>query len=411
MSIKALIILDNPQRDIFGVSSLSEELTRLGATVYVTGLLTAPIDFFSINPDVVFHTYVRKNNYLFLHKIHQTGSLNFVVESEGIVGKSIDDYFDFVNQNLDFEIIDGYFTWGHKQKDILIKHYPKFLNKIFCYGNPRFDEFRDAKDIIFDNKSVLINTNFPIVDPKFSKNNIDEIRKNSFVGHNKDKLEKIFLSSVKLRSDLCNTILRLSKDFAFVDFTLRPHPFEKSDFYVDFFSDHKNVTVKSDGTSIQALCKSNLLIQLNCTTAMEAHLLGIPVLMPDYLNHDNLRYLASELFSKKVFSYDELKQNIENFLHDKYIRNRNIHSDDFLFIGDLSSSYYIANIVFGFSLKRSKRFDKILNYWILRFFRYKLDFNYRNRIELKNYRKILEFDNFKIYRSITSSNSLFIFKK
>lgn len=408
--MKVLIILDNPQRDVYGVSSLSKEFLNIGYNVYVTGLLTASIDFLVVKPNIVIHTYLRKNNLKFLSMIKKCGCLNFVIESEGIVGNSVEDYFKFVSQCAHFEIIDGYFTWGQKQRNFLIEKYPFFAKKIHCYGNPRFDEFRSFDGCISAHNNILINTNFPIVDPKFSDANKTEIKRNVDVGHDKIFMEGVFKSSEILRNRLCILVSDLSNFFPNLCFTLRPHPFEKSEYYDAFFAQHENVKINTDGTSIEALAKTSILIQLNCTTSMEAYLLGIPVLMPDYINFDNLRYLASEKFSKKIFNYSDMQKEISLILNSSKSKKQLHKSNEYLFIGDKTSSYYIVKCISDMRQDFSIKYFKYIFYFLLRFIRYRTSYKFRRLVELKNYKSLVSMKGFVRIKYTFSSDFLFSVK-
>jgi surface carbohydrate biosynthesis protein len=408
--VRVLIILDNPQRDVYGVFSLSREFQNIGFEVFVSGLLTAPIDFFLVKPDIVIHTYLRKNNLEFLSMIKNCGCLNIVIESEGIVGKSIDDYLKFVSNCASFDIIDAYFTWGKKQQFCLIENYPSFADKIYCFGNPRFDEFRVFVRDTIPEKTILINTNFPIVDPKFTNLRKSEVQRNVDVGHDLKIMEEVYNSSLIVKVRLCKLVSDLSILFPDFLFIVRPHPFESSHYYDSYFEEHLNVQINTEGTSIEALKKVAILIQLNCTTSMEAYLLGIPVLMPDYLNFDNLRYLASEKFSKKIYSFTDLKTEISEILGSANIKQQLLTANDYLFIGEESSSHYIVNCISGLIEKSNLCFIKYFSYYLVRFIRSRLSFKFRKNVQLKQYNSLSDIKGFERISSSFSSGFLFGFK-
>lgn len=411
--MKILIIFDNPKRDQVGVINLSKELTKRGNEVFVTGLLTANVDVFYVRPDVVIHTYLRRNNLNFISKLAKSGVLNVVIESEGIVGEDIEGYLEFVSKCPRFEFISRYYCWGERQLEVLTTKFNNYSFLFKALGNPRFDElFLNSINNSFlkvrknEPEYILVNTNFPNINPRFNHSASAEIRANVSVGHDLHVLLKKKEAAERVQDKLCTTIEKLSIELPNVQIVLRPHPFEDSEYYFLRFKNIDNIKVRSNGSSIAAIAKAGCLIQLNCTTALEATLLGVPVFMPDYFNEDILRYQASEYYSYKILSFEDLCLRIRDVFEGCCDQVEVIKSP-LLTLPLVGSSSAIAIDISSLSSKGNFRVLIYSVYFILRFFRLKCFRSFGRKVVEKEYSSILSEKGFSKVNNIFTSDFLF----
>jgi hypothetical protein len=72
-------------------------------------------------------------------------------------------------------------------------------------------------------------------------------------------------------------------------FVLRPHPFEDSEGYRRLFEEYSNLTVDDAGEVFPVLSAAQAVVQVNCSTAIEATMLRRVPLSPEYVNNDVMR--------------------------------------------------------------------------------------------------------------------------
>lgn len=405
--MRVLIVFDNPRRDQVGVINLARELSVLGHEVFISGLLSASIDAFYVEPHVVIHTYLRRNNVLFHKRLANSGAHNVVIESEGIVGKDMDEYLNFISKCPKFEFLTRYFCWGESQVESLTLRYPNYRSLFRAMGNPRFDEIVVSSPIRHKRGYVLVNTNFPIINPKFNESFSAEYKANRIVGHDVDVLLQKKRASLRVREGLCIAVEKLAALMPTTQFVLRPHPFESAEYYFFRFKNISNIVIETEGSSITVISKSSCLIQVNCTTALEASMLGIPVFMPDYFNEEILRYQASEVYSLKVFSFDDLHDRIEEILNERAKYPRVLKSP-LLELPVEGSAKIISSDISLISPEGSFRTSGYFFYFLIRLLRLMLFRSIRIRILSKGYDALLVDE--KIIKVKSKCSSGFLFK-
>ena len=160
--------------------------------------------------------------------IHQLGKRNIVYDSEGCPGPNglwLEKVFKKSFNYLKF--VDHYLFWGKAQEDNIRKNFD-IPFKTSVVGYLRIHEKKMSAN---NNKSILINTNFAYVSPKFnlsSKEKI-QIQKLGFVGENEAKNK--FQSTLKRKKIFIETVERLVNLNPNKNFILRPHPFEDTKDY------------------------------------------------------------------------------------------------------------------------------------------------------------------------------------
>ena len=178
--------------------------------------------------------------------------------------------------------IDLFFTWGEKQKKILIENTSIPDKKIIVSGHPRFDlckpkfkEFRSAllksrTDI--KNKYILINSTFTAANTFLSfdeeiKLRIDE-RGDGSIDVNYER--QLYDYRKLLINYFYEVIKEINKIYPNLTIIFRPHPGENANYYKELFEKFKNVIVTGDGSAQEWISKSCMVLHHDCTTAIEA---------------------------------------------------------------------------------------------------------------------------------------------
>jgi surface carbohydrate biosynthesis protein len=208
-------------------------------------------------------------------------------DEEGLLPYPDEIYFERRVSPETLARISNLFAWGPDDA-ARFRRYPDFDGTaIHVTGNPRVDLLRPelrawyADDVnrLRDRFGdfILINTNFGAVNHRVSSlvlENQAQVKQpdadsyHSLITHHKAELFSHFKEIVP----------KLSCAFPDVSIVVRPHPVENSQPWIDAAASCSNVHVGHEGNVIPWLLAAKVLVQNNCTTAVEASVLGQPVI-------------------------------------------------------------------------------------------------------------------------------------
>lgn len=334
--MKIGLILDNPKRDLDGLILLSYQLVKFGHTVSIVPLYDQGYDIPLLGLDLIVVNYVRSNNFQLLQKYKKMGIYICVMDTEGGVLPEIGNgsaefwakYFNSIGGN---KVVDKYFFWGRGLYSAFHLYGGLSPEQLSVTGCPRFDLCNSKWRPALGNTEtlhILINLNFPSINPwwgsvsyyegtdEFIFNSAEEeIAKIAEIG-NTDVASAAPLENARkmVFKRYLNTIRELAKLNSEKKFVLRPHPFENNDIYRIYFLGMPNVYVDSNDEVTRVINKSSLILNLNCSTSVEARLLDkLPVSL-EFLNSDALRYnvnLPSRI-SIQAKGFDELNELVKS---------------------------------------------------------------------------------------------------
>jgi surface carbohydrate biosynthesis protein len=201
--------------------------------------------------------------------------------------------------------LDLIFAQGDHQRTLLEDLWPELKDKIAVVGNPRADLLRYAAgDIPSDTTEylrerhgpfVLFNSNLACINPK-----VDDIygffELCVHVGvadpGNAEQIQRLYEGFLWERANfkaLTTLALKLAEDG--VNVILRPHPSEYEGIWHDQMAGIPGITVTHEGSQLDWLKASSLMVHSGCTTGLEAFLMGHPVvaLVPgEFSWHDTM---------------------------------------------------------------------------------------------------------------------------
>lgn len=312
---KVCLIVDNPKRDIDGLALVGWYLIKKNIDVIFVPMYEWHEVFF-IKPDLVLVNYTRLANNKMISRCKELKIAVGVLDTEGGILRNVDEYFGKAmryGENVDF-----YCTWGKKQYDAIIAQNALDKTKVALTGCPRYDFGAKPWDNTLINnrnskkrKMVLINTNFPFINPKYNtpgKELKDLIEKE---GYDKQFANELFEQTIKTNEKFNDVILKLSNDFPQLDFIIRPHPFESIEQYITLTKNQGNVQVIQDGTVFSWIAKSDLLIHQNCSTAVESILLNVEPINLRFISGSLLKQPVSAKVSFNVDSYEKLYETVD----------------------------------------------------------------------------------------------------
>jgi surface carbohydrate biosynthesis protein len=312
------LIVDNPLRDLEGLVLLGRQLAARGATATLVPMYEQGFDVPALRPDLVLVNYTRPNNADLIKSYKRAGILVGVLDTEGIGGKNPDQFAKMVKGVGCADLVDLYCVWGQAQHAAFLRHSTVPAALLHVTGCPRYDfcaaPWRSAlpKPSI-EPGYVLINTNFPVANPRFSDGPSNEEEAMVQAGFSREFARQFIIDAGKAYRCVLETSIRLASHFKEVQFVLRPHPFENIGSY-DPLAKLPNFHVRQDGTSLEWISCARLLVHQNCSTAIEATMLKVEPLSMEWFNTPSLRLDAATLVSRGAGSESDLIELVQQGL-------------------------------------------------------------------------------------------------
>ena len=248
-----------------------------------------------------------------------------------------------------FDQVDLFFAWGSAQRDILIREVPDKKDIIMLAGNSRFDLLRPELKAFYSSaasrlnkehgKIILINTNFGFYN---HLRGLVEAKK-GFMKSSSHASEKFIDDWITFQKQLFDYFVEsipwLSTNFPDHTIIVRPHPSENDTRWHQLLEKFPNVKVDKKGNVLEWIVASDVVIHSNCTTGIEAYLLGVPVIAyrPE-LSEMYETYLPNSV-SKNIFTFGELQDVMNDIIVDgesnKYVDDEDVKK---------VASQYISNI-------------------------------------------------------------------
>ena len=236
---------------------------------------------YRLNPGIYFDKSISINKKKLFSRLKSIGWIVVSVDEEGLALYS--NTFKYLNHRINeknLKQIDSFFTWSKKEKNEIIKKYPKFSNKVLCTGNLRFDylKFLSNKLNYKKNNNVLISSSL-VGNHRLGEDGLRDLfkRLNRLNSENEifefySKRNKIKLASKKFH----NFVKKICLNNSNYNFIIRPHPAENPESFIKLSSQIKNLNVQFPDEPIHNNFNNILcLIHSGCTTALEAFSYGI----------------------------------------------------------------------------------------------------------------------------------------
>jgi surface carbohydrate biosynthesis protein len=194
-------------------------------------------------------------------------------------------------------LVSLFFAWGEDNAD-LFRRFPGFPDRpIHVTGNPRADLLRpELRSVYADDAArvrarygelVLVNTNFHMVNGFLASTNLVQPPAEpggppgvgaSGVGLTPEFAAGYAAHKGALFNRFQGLLAYLADAFPGQPIVLRPHPTESREAWQIAAKQHPNVTVVHEGVVIPWLLAAKALVHNGCTTAVEAHALGVPAI-------------------------------------------------------------------------------------------------------------------------------------
>ena len=307
---RVCLIVDNPLRDLEGLTLVAWELAQRNCEAWLVPMYEQALDVRAVDADFVLANYARFNNRSHLCSYMRDEIRVGVLDTEGVGGKNADEFATLVGSDIGAGLVDLYCAWGPKQGAALVTRQIVNSDVMCVTGCPRYDycvpPWRDALPRPELRKGyVLINTNFPTVNPRFSSGSSEEILTMISAGFEPAFAQAYVRDARAAQAGMVAVLDDIVDRFPSINFVLRPHPFE-SDVPYQALATRPNFQVRQEGTSIEWLNGCQLLIHLNCSTAVEAAMLGKTAISLDWLDTPTLNVEGPHRVSLHAVSPDDL---------------------------------------------------------------------------------------------------------
>lgn len=318
MSLRACLIVDNPLRDLDGIIMVAWQLARRGMTSYLVPMYDQAFDIAAAGPDIVVANYVRPNNRDLLVEYRNRGARIAILDTEGAGGKSAEQLAEMTGRMDCRSFVDLYCVWGEDQFAAFQRAGVVPPGALRLTGCPRYDFCAAPWIDALPTPSlapgyVLVNTNFPTVNARFSRGRGEEVHAMLRAGYSEAFAQRFIRDAAAAHEALKAAISGLARKFASACFVIRPHPFERIDAYADL-RHPGNVLLRQEGTSLQWLHGANFLIHQNCSTAIESVMLGRPCVSLNWFNTETLYLEGPTSVSFSAGGQRELEALTEQFL-------------------------------------------------------------------------------------------------
>ncbi|MDH4319694.1 MAG: hypothetical protein OEV64_15015, partial [Desulfobulbaceae bacterium] len=223
-----------------------------------------------------------------------------------------------------FDQLEKFFAWGPTQAEVICREYPAAREKIINAGNPRFDMLRPevrgfyaagAEELRKEyGRIILFNTNFGFYNHFRGKVKAKEI----FMKSSTHKGEQFIVDWIDFQEDLFKHFVEmipwLSSSFPKHSIVVRPHPSESIKGWENAVGGYENVKVVQRGSVLEWISASDLMIHSNCTTGIEAFLLGVPSIAYRPVLSEKYETKLPNDVSTNIYSFNELQDVVEDII-------------------------------------------------------------------------------------------------
>ncbi len=224
-----------------------------------------------------------------LKLLRRLGFVAFGWDEEGLIYLNREVYLMRRVSVETLSLLSSVITWGPQGAEDVV-HRSRALGLLpMALGNPRFDLLRpELRSLYADEvaairaacgRFVLINTNFSSLNPVISIHDLKPRTTSAKHPPTEDERTQ-FADMQKHRSEVLKHFQEDLPRFVALhpetQFVLRAHPGENEAMWRDVFAQSPNVKVVREGSSIPWLIAADALLHNNCTTAVEAAIIGLP---------------------------------------------------------------------------------------------------------------------------------------
>lgn len=291
-----LIPIENQVRELDAKLLLAAHAASRGHECYIgwKGSIDGRLNEFPRG--IYFSKSLTSRNVKVLRISHLLGHSVVAWDEEALVHYPPEIYYARRLDQTALELTDHVYAWGADNKELFEGH-PKYPGTpLSVVGNPRADLLRPELRPFFDDAVtaikdeygdfILINTNFGTINGYYPEMNVcyrkaddtdDLTLGRGAVGFPQDFALDLFRFRERVLEAIKTLVPKIAEAFPDRTIVLRPHPAENRDMWRDHLKSYQNVRVVAEGNVVPWLIACDVLVHNGCTTAVEAYILGRPV--------------------------------------------------------------------------------------------------------------------------------------
>jgi surface carbohydrate biosynthesis protein len=232
---------------------------------------------------------IAKTKEKWFHRCRQQGHRIAALDEEGLVYFDAETYRQLRIFRPSLALADLFFAWGDDQAEVTKPAVGELAKRIRLVGNPRFDLLRPELRKAYDKdvaalheqygRILLINTSFSFANSAndasallktFAQYPIEEQRPGFFAGWT--------AAQHKVLRSFQEILPQIRERFPEHTIIIRPHPSEGVQLWQELAASLQHTVVIREGNVVPWLLAADVLVHWNCTTAIEALLLGKPAI-------------------------------------------------------------------------------------------------------------------------------------
>jgi surface carbohydrate biosynthesis protein len=246
-----------------------------------------------------------------MHKAKQAGHRVSALCEEGLLYLNKEYYKARRVSPAALDAVDYFFAWGVRHAEGL----DEGRGKVVVSGNPRVDTLRPEWRGMFlpaarriqerFGRVILVNTKFPVVNHAMPS--LLDVRHGGIAtGTNADLWNRYVNFQARVLPYFLGMLPRLSAAFPQHTIVIRPHPSENLAPWSEKARDLPNVKVIYEGSANEWILASDVTIQNNCSTGVEAFLLDKPAVSYRPFKDDDVEVMLTKQVGLQVTTEDEL---------------------------------------------------------------------------------------------------------
>jgi len=275
----------------------------------------------NLRPGVVIAKSIQKGSQPRSREFKAAGHTVCASCEEGLMFFTPEDYGHRKTGRESLAEVDRFFAWGQKHADALAHVYPELRSKVVVTGNARIDLTRKRLHRLYDEEVAEIRSKwgqFYLLNTKFARSNYIK-RGPGFVegyiqkGHAPTEAQvRLMRKSVHQEEEVLRHFTEFVRRFAIElpekRLVIRPHPAEDFSLWERVANGLPNVSVVHQGNILPWLLASELSISNNCTSSVEAFLLGKPGINFRPFEDEEVEYVPPRIVAYQLPSTDALIQ-------------------------------------------------------------------------------------------------------
>jgi surface carbohydrate biosynthesis protein len=290
-------VIDHPGRDLPAAAMIVHAAVKKGHRVSVIPMYEQALDVPLLALDALVVNYARPTNLELVRAYAAQGIAVFVLDNEGGImseqgANSPNELARYIRESGYAEVLAGYFFWGSRPFDAALANNAMPGERLHLTGCPRYDLASERWSALLSyprRDYILINTNFPLLNPLFSLSRAKERQTAINVGWSDKYVDDVATDTRGILDGLLKLIPELARSNPDRTFLVRPHPFENPELYTSRFHGIGNVIIDGRGSVLNAARNAACVLHVNCGSSVEAAMLRRVPISLEFLNTDLMR--------------------------------------------------------------------------------------------------------------------------